>query len=96
MTSNTDWEKEWEESEVCKRIAGLESFAIAHGWTGFQGETVPDFIRTQISLAEKRGAEKAVEYIMEHAVYLDSIVLDKIGGTQVGTSVEILEQAKKL
>lgn len=96
MTSNTDWEKEWEESEVCKRIAGLESFAIAHGWTGFQGENVPDFIRTQISRAEKRGQEKAVEKLEEEPVYEELLInTGSIFNVRLITS-DLLEQTKNL
>lgn len=55
-TPTESWEKEFKD-----KVEG-------NGWLEYEGdyETIKSFIRTQISLAEQRGREEAVEYILEH------------------------------
>jgi len=56
--TNAEIIKEWENSEVCKRVAGLETFAGAHGWEGWQGENIPDLIVRLASQARQSALEE--------------------------------------
>lgn len=57
-------EKKWHEHTACERINALESYCQNHGWNGYFGETVPDFLRSssisllQALIGEMEGKKK--------------------------------------
>lgn len=62
MTSNTDWEKKFEELQAVREIGDPYNLDSDSAWI----PEIKAFIERQISLAEKRGQKKAVEFISRH------------------------------
>lgn len=53
-----DWEKRFDKSELALRIDAVEVYAQLDGFPGYHGQTIKDFIRTEIQAAEQRGYDR--------------------------------------
>lgn len=48
--------KEWKESACSKRVEATEAFCHVHGWSGYEGEIIPDWLTRayELGVAEER------------------------------------------
>jgi hypothetical protein len=54
--------KEWEESEVCKRITATEMFAINHGFTEWYRPTVLDWWLEKLAKQQEEFMNKVIKH----------------------------------
>jgi hypothetical protein len=78
MQRENKWQDRWEDCGLKARITDVEMFAINHGFAEWKGQSIPEFIQSEIDLAvaEERRRIEEENYLdaREEAEYAD---LDK-------------------
>jgi hypothetical protein len=64
MQRENKWQDRWEDCGLKARITDVEMFAINHGFAEWKGQSIPEFIQSEIDLAVAEERERIAESVM--------------------------------